>query len=53
MSARRMFGMIQNVSGILRELESAGMRIEIGDDFFQISIVPQRTERSLGDVPDV
>lgn len=33
MSAREIFGMIKNVSGIIRELEDAGMRVEIGDDF--------------------
>lgn len=33
MSARNIFGMIQNVSVILQELENAGMRIEVGDDF--------------------
>lgn len=33
MSARNIFGMISNVSGIIRELEDAGMRIEVGDDF--------------------
>lgn len=33
MSARTNFGMICNVSAILRELEQAGMRIEVGDDF--------------------
>lgn len=33
MSARNIFGMITNVSRIIQELESAGMRIEVGDDF--------------------
>lgn len=33
MSAGRLFRMIKNVSGIFEELEQAGMRIEIGDDF--------------------
>ena len=33
MSARKIFGMIRNVSAIVRELENAGMRIEVGDDF--------------------
>jgi hypothetical protein len=33
MSARSIFGMIMNVSSIIRELESLGMRIEVGDDF--------------------
>lgn len=33
MSARNIFGMIRNVSGIIRELEDSGMRIEVGDDF--------------------
>jgi hypothetical protein len=33
MSARSIFGTVQNVSVILRDLEDAGMRIEVGDDF--------------------
>jgi len=33
MSARSIFGMIRNVSGIIAELEEAGMRVELGDDF--------------------
>ena len=33
MSANRLFGTIRNVSGIISELESVGMRVEIGDDF--------------------
>lgn len=33
MTARTIFGMIRHVSCIIRELEDAGMRIEVGDDF--------------------
>ncbi len=33
MSASGLFGLVTNVSGILRELEAAGMRVEVGDDF--------------------
>lgn len=33
MSAQSIFGMIKNVSGILRDLEDAGMRVEVGGDF--------------------
>jgi hypothetical protein len=33
MSARSIFGMINNASSILRDLEDAGMRVEVGDDF--------------------
>ena len=33
MSARRIFGMVNNVSSILRELEDLGIRVELGDDF--------------------
>lgn len=33
MTARKIFGMIRNVSNIILELENAGMRIEVGDDF--------------------
>ncbi|MFA8441921.1 hypothetical protein [Yoonia sp.] len=33
MSARTIFGMIRNVSVLIRELEDAGMRVEVGDDF--------------------
>ncbi len=33
MSARSIFGMIKNTAAILRELEEAGMRIEVGGDF--------------------
>ena len=33
MSARTIFGMVRNVSVLIRELEDAGMRVEVGDDF--------------------
>lgn len=33
MSARNIFGMVKNVSVLIKELEDAGMRIEVGDDF--------------------
>jgi hypothetical protein len=33
MSARNIFGMISSVSVLMRELENAGMRVEVGDDF--------------------
>ena len=33
MSVRNIFGMIMNASGIIRELQDTGMRIEVGDDF--------------------
>lgn len=33
MSAGKIFDMITNVSGIVRELEAVGMRVEVGDDF--------------------
>ncbi len=33
MSASGLFGLVKNVSGILRELEAAGMHVEVGDDF--------------------
>jgi hypothetical protein len=33
MSARNTFSMIMNVSGIIRELQVAGIRVEVGDDF--------------------
>jgi hypothetical protein len=33
MSPTKVFGMINNVSGILRSLEDAGMRVEVGGDF--------------------
>lgn len=33
MSARSIFRMVRNVSDLVTELEGAGMRIEIGDDF--------------------
>ncbi len=33
MSARTIFGMVMNVSDIIRELQDAGMRVEVGDDF--------------------
>lgn len=33
MSARNIFGMVRNVSVLIRELEDAGMRVEVGDDF--------------------
>ena len=33
MSARNIFGMIMNASGIIRELQDMGMRVEVGDDF--------------------
>lgn len=33
MPARNAYGMITNVSVIIKELEEAGMRVEVGDDF--------------------
>ncbi len=33
MSALSIFGMVKNLSGIMRQLEDAGMRIEVGGDF--------------------
>jgi hypothetical protein len=33
MSARNIFDMIMNVSDIISELQDAGMRVEVGDDF--------------------
>ncbi len=33
MSARNIFGMAKNVSVLIQELEDAGMRVEVGDDF--------------------
>ncbi len=39
MSARNLFGMISNVSRIMRELEDAGIRIEIGDDFSEYRLL--------------
>lgn len=33
MSARNIFGMIKNVSILIQELQDAGMRVEVGDDF--------------------
>ncbi len=33
MSAKNLFDMVMNVSGIIRELEVAGMRVVIGNDF--------------------
>lgn len=33
MSARNIFGMVKNVSVLIQDLENAGMRIEVGDDF--------------------
>lgn len=33
MSAKSIFGMAMNMSGIIRELDELGMRIEVGDDF--------------------
>lgn len=33
MPARNMFSMIVNISNILKDLETGGMRLEIGDDF--------------------
>jgi hypothetical protein len=33
MSARSIFGMIMNVSDIIKELQVSGMRVEVGDDF--------------------
>lgn len=33
MSARNLFGMVLNMSSIIREVGAAGIRIEIGDDF--------------------
>lgn len=39
MSGRKLFGMVSNVSSILRELETLGMRIEIGDDFTEYRLI--------------
>ncbi|MEM0945953.1 MAG: hypothetical protein AAGK37_00995 [Pseudomonadota bacterium] len=33
MSGRNLVGMVMNVSGIIRELETTGMRVVVGDDF--------------------
>ena len=33
MPARNIFDMIMNVSGVIRELQNVGMRVELGDDF--------------------
>ncbi|MEM6888563.1 MAG: hypothetical protein AAF636_10545 [Pseudomonadota bacterium] len=33
MSAKSLYGMILSVSNIIRDLETAGMRVEVGDDF--------------------
>ena len=38
MSVQNLVGMILNVSGIIRELEHAGMRVVIGDDFSEYRI---------------
>ena len=39
MSARSIFGMIMNVSDIIKELQDTGMRIEVGDDFARYRII--------------
>ena len=47
MSARNIFGMIKNVSGIIKELEEGGMRVELGDDFSEYRLYRNlQTDRS-------
>lgn len=55
MSARKIFDMMQNVSGILRELESVGMRVEIGDDFseYRLYRTSQRNRNAMYPMFDV
>lgn len=47
MSPRNLFNLIQNVSGILRNLERTGMIVEVGDDFAKFrSYRALQTDRS-------
>ncbi|MDU8911327.1 hypothetical protein [Aestuariicoccus sp. MJ-SS9] len=44
MPARTIYAMIANMSDILKELEGAGMRLEIGDDFIEYRRLRQAQE---------
>lgn len=47
MSAQRLFDMVKNVSGIIKDLEDAGMRVELGDDFSKYRLYrSSQTDRS-------
>lgn len=47
MSAKNIFAMAKNVASIIRDLEDAGMRVEIGDDFSEFRLYRNtQTDRS-------